>query len=210
MSRLLQCMTVLAVLIISHGVALGQQDHFASIYLGGKKIGQVHYTLRHDEKGLVEELKTRSSVSIFGIKVHYFTQHLHEVWKDGELQSMRGHTDDHGKVYESVLERNPKEYDVVLNGKNLTLPHDAFPTSVWHYKITQKSLLFDLMDLRLMKVKVSESEDSVSVDGKSIPASRFDFSGEWRASIWFDKNKQLLKMKYKVEGREVVVAMHPK
>ncbi len=37
-----------------------------------------------------------------------------------------------------------------------------------------------------------------------------DFYREWRASIWFDKNKQLLKMKYKVEGREVVVAMHPK
>jgi len=58
-----------------------------------------------------------------------------------------------------------------------------------------------------MKVKVRESEDSVSVDGKSIPASRFDFSGEWRASLWFDQNKQLLKMKYKVEGREVVVVM---
>lgn len=156
---------------------------------------------------MVEELKTRSSVSILGFKVFYFTQHLHEVWKDGELQSMRGHTDDHGKIYESRLDRNPKEYDVVLNGKTLTLPHDAFPTSVWHYKITQKSLLFDLKDLRLMKVKVRESEDSVSVDGKSIPASRFDFSGEWRASLWFDQNKQLLKMKYEVEGREVVVVM---
>ncbi len=85
MSRLLQCVTVLAVLIISHGVTLGQQNHFASIYLDGKKIGQVHFTLRHDEKGLVEELKTRSSVSIFGIKVFYFTQHLHEIWKDGEI-----------------------------------------------------------------------------------------------------------------------------
>jgi len=38
---------------------------------------------------------------------------------------------------------------------------DTFPTSVWDYKITQKSLLFDLKDLRLMKVKVSESKDSV-------------------------------------------------
>ncbi len=207
MSRLVQSMMVLAVLVISHGVALGNQNYFASIYLGGKKIGQVHYMLRQDEKGMVEELKTRSSVSILGFKVFYFTQHLHEVWKDGELQSMRGHTDDHGKIYESRLDRNPKEYDVVLNGKTLTLPHDAFPTSVWHYKITQKSLLFDLKDLRLMKVKVRESEDSVSVDGKSIPASRFDFSGEWRASLWFDQNKQLLKMKYEVEGREVVVVM---
>ncbi len=98
----------------------------------------------------------------------------------------------------------------MLNGKPLTLPHDAFPTSVWHYKITQKSLLFDLKDLRLMKVKVSESKDSVSVGGRSIPASRFDFSGEWHTSIWYDQNKQLLKIKYKIRGREVVVTMDPK
>jgi hypothetical protein len=108
------------------------------------------------------------------------------------------------------LQCNAKDYDVVLNGKPLTLPHDAFPTSVWHYKITQKSLLFDLKDLRLMKVKVSESKDAVSIGERSIPASRFDFSGEWEISVWYDQNKQLLKIKYKIRGREVVVTMDPK
>ena len=210
MSRLVKCMTVLAVVVISHGATAADQNHFASIYLDGKQIGQIHYMLRTNEKGMVEELKTRSSLSILGFQVYYFTQDLHEVWNNGELQSMQGDTDDHRKVYKSSLERKPKEYDAVLNGKTLTLPHDAFPTSVWHYEIIQKSLLFDLKDLRLMKVKVSKSEDSVSVGGRSIPASRFDFSGEWQASIWFDQNKQLLKMHHKVEGREIVVTMDPK
>ncbi len=210
MSRLAQCMIVLAVLVVSHGAGAADQNHFLSMSLNGKKIGQVHYTVRYNEKGLVEEIKTRSSVSILGIKLHYFTQDLHEVWKDEELKSIRGYTDDHGKIYELSLQRNPKEYDAVLNGKPLTLPHDAFPTSVWHYKITQKSLLFDLKDLRLMKVKVSESKDSIPVGGRSIPARRFDFSGEWQSSVWYDQNKQLVKIKYKIKGREVVVTMDPK
>lgn len=210
MSRLVQCMIVLAVLVISHGASATDQNHFASIYLDGKKIGQIHYMLRTNEKGMVEELKTRSSLSILGFQVYYFTQDLHEVWNEGELQSMQGDTDDHRTVYKSSLQRNPKEYDAVLNGKTLTLPHGAFPTSVWHYEITQKALLFDLKDLRLMKVKVSKSEDSVSLVGRSILASRFDFSGEWQASIWFDQTKQLLKMNYKAEGRDIVVMMDPK
>jgi hypothetical protein len=210
MSRLLRCMTALAVLVISHRAVAADQNHFASIYLDEKKIGQIHYTLRTDEKGMVEELKTRSSVSILGFQVYYFTQDLHEVWKAGELQSMRGDTDDHRKIYTASLKRNPKEYNGVLNGKSLILPHNAFPTSVWHYEITQKSLLFDLKDLRLMKVKVNSIEDSASVAGRSIPASRFDFSGEWQASIWFDQNRQLLKMNYKAEGRDIVVTMDPK
>jgi hypothetical protein len=202
MSRLLRCMTALVVLVISHRAAAVDENHFASIYLDEKKIGQIHYTLRIDEKGMVEELKTRSSVSILGFQVYYFTQDLHEVWKTGELQSMRGDTDDHRKIYKSSLERKPKQYTGMLNGKSLTLPHDAFPASVWHYEITQKSLLFDLKDLRLMKVKVYRVEDSASVGGRTIAASRFDFSGDWQASICFDQNRQLLKMNYKAEGRD--------
>ena len=210
MSFLAQCMAVLAVLTISHSAGAADENHFASIFLNGNKIGQIHYMVRTDEKGMVEELKTRSSLSILGIQVYYFTQDLQEVWKNGELQRMQGDTDDHRTVYKSSLERNPKEYNGVLNGKSLTLPHDAFPTSVWHYQITQKSLLFDLKDFRLMKVKINKSEDTVAADGRSIPASRFDFSGEWNASIWFDQSKQLLKMNYKAEGRDIVVMMDPK
>lgn len=117
MSRLLRCMTVLSVLVISHRAGAADQNHFASIYLDEKKIGQIHYILRTDAKGMVEELKTRSSVSILGFQVYYFTQDLHEVWKVGELQSMRGNTDDHRTVYKSSLKRNPKEYNGMLNGK---------------------------------------------------------------------------------------------
>ena len=210
MSRLLRCMTVLAVLLTSHRAGGADENHFASIYLDEKKIGQIHYTLRTDEKGMVEELKTRSSVAILGFQVYYFTQHLHEVWKTGELQSMRGDTDDHRKIYKTSLERKPKEYTGMLNGRPLTLPHDAFPASVWHYEITQKSLLFDLKDLRLMKVKVNRIDESASIAGRTIPASRFDFSGDWQASIWFDQNRQLVKMDYKAEGRDIVVIMDPK
>jgi Family of unknown function (DUF6134) len=210
MVRLLRCITVLAVLFISERAGAEDQNHFASIYLDEKKIGHIHYTLRTDEKGFVEQLKTRSSVSILGFQVYYFTQDLHEVWKTGALQSMRGDTDDHRTIFKSSLKRNPKQYTGALNGKPLTLPHNAFPASVWHYEITQKSLLFDLKDLRLMKVKVTKTEDSISVAGRSIPASRFDFSGEWQASIWFDQNRQLLKMNYKTEGRDIVVIMDPK
>jgi hypothetical protein len=56
-----------------------------------------------------------------------------------------------------------------------------------------------------MKVKVTKSEDAVASGGRSTAASRLDFSGEWQASLWFDQNKQLLKMHYNVQGREIVV-----
>lgn len=190
--------------------AASENNHyFASIHLDDNKIGQVHYTVQYDDQGEIEELKTRASVSFLGIEVFHFSQHLHEVWRDGELQDLNGHTDDDGDVYDTSLERKPGEYDGALNGKPLVLPHDAFPTSLWHYRITEQSLLFDLKDLRLLKVEVAESADTLSVHGETVAADRFDFTGDWQGAVWFDQDRNFLRAEYQVEKRAVVVTLDP-
>ncbi len=87
------------------------------------------------------------------------------------------------------------------------MPHNAFPNSVWHYEITEQSLLFDLIDLKLMKVEVAKKKESIKIDKKSVDAERFDFTGDWKATLWFDQNQQLLRLKYVVEGRDVIVTL---
>jgi hypothetical protein len=184
-----------------------QENHFATIRVDGKKIGQVHYTLSYDEQGQLESLKTNASYSVLGFEVYHFSQDLNEAWKTGELQSMDGHTNDDGDKYQAELKRTSENYDGILNDKKLTLPHNAFPNSVWHYAITEQSLLFNLADLRLMKVAVAKSKEKVKIDKKNFDAERFDFSGDWQASLWFDQDKQLLKLSYKVDGRDVLVTL---
>jgi hypothetical protein len=183
------------------------ENHFATIQVDGKKIGQVHYTLTYDEQGEIEALKTNASYSVLGFEVYHFTQDLTETWRTGELQSMDGHTNDDGDKYQASVERKPNDYTGVLNGKNLTLPHNAFPNSVWHYQITEQSLLFNLTDLRLMNVRVSKRAETLKVGGRSFDSERFDFTGDWQASLWFDKDQQLLKLEYKIKDRKVVVTL---
>lgn len=185
------------------------RNHFASIHLDGGKIGNVHYTVKYDAEGEVEELKTRASVSMLGLEVFHFSQDLHESWDGGELQSLLGRTDDDGEIFEATAERTPREYDAALNGKPLALPHEAFPMSLWHYGITEQSLLFDLKDLRLLKVEVAKRDDTVTIDGQSVPASRFTFSGDWQGTVWFDPDEVFLRAEYEVEGRAVVVSLDP-
>jgi len=183
------------------------ENHFATIRVDGKKIGQVHYTLTYDEKGEVEELKTTASYSMLGINLYSFSQDMHEQWRSGELQAMDGHTDDNGTKYQAALERKPDDYTGTLNGKPVTLPHDAFPSAVWHYQITEQSLLFNIADFKLLHVQVKKRPEKVTIDGRSIDAERFDFSGDWQASLWFDQDRQLVKFEYKVQGRDVVVTL---
>ena len=185
----------------------GHRNHFASILLDGTKIGTVHYSVKHNEKGQVEQVKTKASMSVFGVKLYYFTHNLHEEWSDGQLQRMRSQVDENGKVDEITLQRDATQYAATRNDERLTLPHAAFPLSLWHHEVVQQSLLFDLTTLRLMKVETTRYEDTVVRDGESTPAERVSFSGDWRGSVWYDRDKQFLKAEYMSEGRLIVVVM---
>ncbi len=185
------------------------QNRFASILLDGKKIGHVHYSIRQDGRGEVEELRTKASLSVFGIKLYDFTQHLQEHWSGGELQRVWGNTNDDGKIVNITLKRTPTRYEATLNDKPLTLPHNAFPISLWHYAISRQTLLFDLATLRLLNVKISKHEDNVVRDGETTQAERFDFSGDWRGRVWFDRNKDFIKAEYVSDNRLITVVMDP-
>jgi hypothetical protein len=199
--------TALVVLGASAQAAGEAKNHFGSIYIDGKKAGQVHYTVEYGEAGDIETLKTRASLSILGVKVFNFEHNLHEEWLRGDLRNMRGRTDDDGKIYEASLERASATYKGALNGTPIELPGNAFPASVWHYVIVDRSLLFDLKTLKLMRVKVARSNETLTIQKKTIPADRFDFSGEWQASVWFDRKRQLVQFKYMVDGHEVTVQL---
>lgn len=182
-----------------------QKNLFASIYLKKDKIGQVHLTLVHDEAGELQELSAHASVSFLGVKVYGFTQHHHETWSQGELQKMEGRIDDDGTVHEVSLQRTDKDYEVEHNGERRTLPHDAFPTSPWHYLITENTLLFSIVDFELYDVEVTSQPGSVKIGKDRVDATKYTFTGGWEADLWFDEARSFLKGEYDISGRRITV-----
>ena len=192
--------------LAAHADAAGRvENRFGAIYIDGKKAGQIHYTIEYGEAGDVETLKTRASLSILSVKVFNFEQTLHEEWRRGELRALRARTDDDGKIYEASLERGTALYQGTLNGKPVELPDRAFPASVWHYAIVDRTLLFELKTFKLMNVKIARSSETLALAGKNVPAERFDFSGDWRATAWFDGKRVLIQFQHFVDGHEVTV-----
>lgn len=207
--HLVLTLAILLIQVLALGPARADtlKNHFASIMLGSKKIGQVHYTARHDNEGTLQELKTRSSVSFLGVEVYHHTLHTHEFWKADEMQRLWGSTNEHGTTYELDISRRPAGYTGTLNNQLIELPANSFPTAVWHYAITEHAQLFSIPELRLLNVKVKKSPDTVLIGNKKVPAEKFVFSGDWKATVWFDKNKQFLKWQYLVKGKKVIVLL---
>ena len=183
------------------------ENHFASIYVGKKKIGQVHFTATHNSEGVLQELQTSTSYSIFGVELYHHTLDVHEFWKEGEIQTLSVKSNDNNDLYDAELVREPNEYVGQLNGKAIALPLEAFPVAVWHYAITENPLLFNLPDLELYHVEVKKSSGRVKLGGHRIPAEKFEFSGDWEATVWFDEKQRFLKWTYEVLGIEIDVVL---
>ena len=183
------------------------ENVFASMTLDGKKIGQIHFTLISKPTGEIEELRTNASVSVFGVKLYNFSQHLHEIWRDGTLATLRSDADDNGTDEKVRITRTGDQFDATRNDKPVELPGTLFPDSIWHYALTKQTRLFNTVDLKIMNVSVTRKAETIDYLGKPTPAERFDFSGDWHSTLWFGKNQRLLKAHRKVGGREIVITI---
>ncbi len=185
------------------------EQYFASIFLGKQKIGQVEVRFTRAETGEIEDLRARASMSILGINLYEFTHDLQQTWRGGLLQTMHGRADDNGKTYDVQLAREAGDYSGAVNEKATNLPLEAFPNSIWHYGITDHSLLFNQMDLRLMRVTVTRADETIKLHGSRIATQRVTFAGDFVATVWFDSAKDFVMAEYEVEGRRVKVTRDP-
>jgi hypothetical protein len=191
------------------GEAAEPEQFFASVFLDKKKIGQFHVRVSRAETGEIEELRARASVSMLKIKLYEFTQDLTQTWRGGELQKLQGTADDNGTKYGLQLTRNAKDYSGEVNKKPVTLPIEAFPNSIWHYGIVNHSLLFNEVDLTLLKVTMTQGSDTVDLDKKKIPADRVAIKGDFAETVWFGKDQNFLMAELPIAGRTVLVKRDP-
>jgi hypothetical protein len=191
------------------GEAAEPEQFFASVFLDKKKIGQFHVRVSRAETGEIEELRARASVSMLKIKLYEFTQDLTQTWRAGELQKLQGMADDNGTKYELQLTRKAQDYSGEVNKKPVTLPIEAFPNSIWHYGIVNHSLLFNEVDLKILKVTTTQRPDTVELDKKKMPADRVTIKGDFAATVWFGKDRNFLMAELPIAGRTVLVKRDP-
>jgi Family of unknown function (DUF6134) len=185
------------------------EQFFASVMLDKKKIGQFHVRVSRAETGEIEELRARASVSVLGVRLYEFTHDLTQTWRGGELQQLYGVADDNGTKYDLRLTRNVNAYAGAVNSKPVTLPIAAFPNSIWHYGIVDHSLLFNEVDLQLLKVTTTHGPDTVEYNKKKIPTERVTIKGDFAATVWFDQDRNFIMAEMKIAGRKVALKRDP-
>ena len=200
------CVAALATAGAAHAA---HEQLFASVYLGGDKVGQVHVRQLRGADGDIEEVRARASLSFLGATLYEFTHDAKETWQGGALQSLSSRADDNGEIDIVSIRRGDDALVGTRNGAPAELPLEAFPNSLWNYAIVEQTLLFNVITLRLMRVSVRRDEDAVILGGASVPADRFTFSGDYQATVWFGKDRRFLQARYTISGRTIEVRLDP-
>ena len=185
------------------------EQFFCSVFLDNKKIGTFHVRMTRGATGDVEEMRTRASVSMVGVKFYEFSQDVTQTWKGGDLQDLHGRADDHGTAYDITLDRGAESYSGTMNGKAVSVPIEAFPATLWHYGIVDHSLLFSEVDLKLLKVKIERVQEIVELHGAKINAEKAHIVGDFNATVWFDDKKNFMKAETEMKGRTVKLVVDP-
>ena len=78
-----------------------------------------------------------------------------------------------------------------------------------HYRITENTLLFNLANLRLMKVSVRRTNETITWNKVRVPVERVSITGDWSAEAWFNADRDFLQGEYTVAGRLVRIVVDP-
>ena len=179
------------------------EQFFCSVFLDKKKIGTFHVRMTRGATGDIEELRTRASVSMIGVKLYEFSHDVTQTWKGGNLQDLLGRSNDDGTNYDVTLNRGTNSYSGTMNGKAVSVPIEAFPANLWHHGIVDHTLLFSEVDLKLLKVKIERNPETIELHGAKIKTEKVRFVGDFNATVWFDDKKKFVKGETEMKGRKV-------
>ncbi len=156
-----------------------------------------------------EELRVNIEVD-FLVKIGFLTlfKYKHrntEIWRNGNLVELSTNTNDNGKMHTVNAKKNNSKFIIVNNNNEISLPTNLQPTSYWNFNTLKSDKWLDtqrgiLVDIKITKKSLEKVELS---DNTFVEAYKYTITGDLSLSLWYDKNNNLVKIKFKAKGSNI-------
>ena len=155
---------------------------------GGNVIGRqtAHYALNGPDMTVTIDME--ASLRAMGIRVYHYQHHGVERWHDGQMVALDAQTDDDGTPRTVHAARDPAGTWRGVTG----LAPGAAPllaTSLWNSQTVTQTRLLDRETGAVVAVRSAPAGDeTLTLGGRQVPASKFDLTGLVSGSAWYDRN----------------------
>ena len=118
---------------------------------------------------------------------------------------MTAETNDNGDDYKIELAREGGGLSLSINSETTLIDAGFMPASLWNNASVGNGTVIDPADGDLMKVSIRESgEETITVRGREIRAIRYEMSGDFQRSLWYDRRDVLVQVSFEAEdGSEI-------
>ncbi|TQV75852.1 DUF6134 family protein [Denitrobaculum tricleocarpae] len=192
-----------------------KSDFGFSVLREGDAIGNhsIDFTRRGED--LVVDVSIDLEVKFAFITVYRYTHRNQEIWRDGQLYSIKTKTDDDGTEHWVKGRASAEGFVVESDSGNAVLPSDVIPSSYWHPDTPKAETLLNTQtgELAQINVAAAASKSYVPMPWGQEAARSFEISGDVDLNLWYDDKGCLLKMNFAAPGDgsqiDYVPARHP-
>ena len=153
----------------------------------GEVVGEqrADFERRGDDLRVVTDIKI--SISLLGLSVYDFTQHIEEHWEKGVLMDFTSVSVDDGNTRNVKLAREGERLVGATDGKKRDLPGNLIPTTLWNSAVVEQSSVLETVKGRERTFTVSQKGiEKVKLPVGDVSARHFVFSGDFSREVWYD------------------------
>ena len=148
---------------------------------------------------------THVAVKFAFLTLYHFDQTETEQWAQGRWQSISATTDDNGTLYRLIAANSRDGIIVQDNGAERRISAPLIPASLWNEAVLAQSSALDLLDGKVVPVKVVDrGEEGVLVQGKPVRARHYRLTTAFSQDVWYDQNHQLVQVELKGRDGSVI------
>lgn len=178
----------------------GESPMVFDVLRDGDKIGEHRLVFEREDSTLKVSVETDMTVSFAFLTVFSYEHKRVERWRDGELESLAGMTNDDGTEYEISIVRKEGHYSRTVNGTEEELTGPVVVDSLWSKDRLSGGKLFSAASDKVYRVRSDlMGTETIEAKGGPVEAEHYKLSGEIDRDLWYGPTGELLKIEYENE-----------
>lgn len=186
------------------GPASAEEPMVFDVLRDGSKVGEHRLAFEtQDDDTLKVSVETAMTVKFAFVTLFRYEHKRVERWRDGELESLAGMTNDDGQEYEISIVRKEGHYSRTVNGIQEELDGPVSVDSLWSRDRLTAGKLFSAASDDVYRVRSDAlGWETIQAKGGELQAEHVKLTGGIDRDLWYGPSGELLKVRYEnAEGK---------
>jgi len=174
------------------------------VFRKGDKFGTHKVSFDREDDRLIATTDVDLRVGAGPITFFSYRLDATEEWQGDQLVSVRGKLKDGGDRESVEAEKNGESIKVSGSRFEGDAPADILPSSHWRSEIVTADRILSTENGDLISINPkSAGEDTVTIDGETITATRYEIDSDVPYTIWYDEQGRWVKLEFTARGEKI-------